>query len=674
MTASRRWVAPFLLLWVLLPALPQDIEDDGFPLDDEFVLDMEGEGITITASPETTQQMKVIPREEIERRHAPDLPVLLAETLGLGTTSYGPYGNMTDVNLRGFDTERIAVLIDGIPVNSPRSGEFDFTQVDVNSVERIEVIYGGSDTKYNVSGALGGVINIITVKKQNPGLRIGGSVSNTAALPGGYTDWDGFPGTPQWQDLADAQNASVSAGFGAEGYSWSANAFANRAGNHFLHPDDYDTIRRKEGNEVWDAGASASLVRDFADLSKLIAGADLYYGDKHIPVSGYTSEAALQQDFSTRQNIMFEMPRAFRDDLAAEMSLSHTWGTLRYDPGRNASLHDEHYLTAISRWSWYLLPPLTLKAGADYRYIHIDSTNDGIHDRHNGGVYLTAEYQPLKGFLLIPSVKLATEGAGIVPVPKLGFVLNLTDTLTLKNNYFRSFKFPDFDDLYWVQEGFSGNPDLLPEDGFGGDLSLEYRGADRISIDTTLYAEWTRNSIHWNNAAGFWTPQNAGEASFFGADTTVSFEIPLSRGPIEKIVPSLSYQYLLSYLLSDGRGYGSDKRIPYMPAHTAGLSLDIRWNLGDRAGSGGRAGSLVISGHYESRRYGDTENSPALELDPYVLLTINGSQKLGNNITTFAIIRNALNWPYESFAGYPMPGLTLTVGMRVQFDGLFKED
>jgi outer membrane cobalamin receptor len=125
--------------------------------------------VSITGTAETTQQMTVIDKETIEKSGARDLASLLEEEIDISVTRYGGYGNQTDMNLRGFDTERIASLIDGIPANSPRSGEFDINQIDLNNVERIEVIYGGSDTRYNVSGALGGVINIITIKNRSPG-------------------------------------------------------------------------------------------------------------------------------------------------------------------------------------------------------------------------------------------------------------------------------------------------------------------------------------------------------------------------------------------------------------------------------------------------------------------------------------------------------------------------
>ncbi|MDR0760059.1 MAG: TonB-dependent receptor [Treponema sp.] len=659
-----------LFLLFLLPAFPlmaqedsggeRDYAEDDFydedPFLDEDLLLMEDEGITVVGTRETTQQMAVVTREEIEKAHAADIPALLEEKLGLGVTRYGSYGNMAEVNIRGFDTERVAVLVDGLPVNSTRSGEFDFNQIDSNAVERIEVIYGGSDTKYNVSGALGGVINIITVKKEKPGFRFGGGVSNTAALPGRYNAQYGGVENPQWQDLADAQNINIFAAYGAEKNSFRANLSGNRAGNHFLYTDYYGYARRKEGNEVWDMGGAFSWVRDLGVYSTLILSTGAYYGDKNIPLSGYTAERAKERDFSTRQNIMLDMPRFFRDDLAMEASVSHAWQTLDYDPGREASLHKEHSLTAVNRWDWYLLPQLTLKAGGDYRYTAIDSTSDGRHTGHNGGVYLTAEYTPVKQFLLIPSIKAAGNGTALAPVPKLGLLWMVHETAAIKNNYFRVFKFPDFDDLYWEQAGFSGNPNLKPEDGWGADLGAEYRPKPYLSLEGVLHGTWTRDSIHWSNAGGLWMPQNTGEACFFGLDAQLQVDIPVSLGPVTQISPGVSYRYLQSYLLSGNLEFASDKRIPYMPQHTLGFSVNVPWNTG----------SLLISGHYESPRFADTGN--LIKLDPFFTLNVTVNQSLGKNITAFGAIRNILNAHYVSFAEYPMPGITLTLGLRVNFE------
>ncbi|GHV56740.1 TonB-dependent receptor [Spirochaetia bacterium] len=669
-----------LIFCVLCPLYSQEetaqgegitaLEEDFF--EDDILL-MDGEGLTVTASPETTQQMKIVTKEEIDAVHAPDLASLLQETLDLGVTSYGGYGSQTDINMRGFDSERIAFLIDGVPANSPLSGEFDISMIDLNNIERIEVIYGGSDTKYNVSGALGGVINIITVKKQKPGLRLGGSIANTSAMPGAYRKWDddNSKGSPHWEDLVDTQNYSLFAGFGAEKYSWSVNLFANRAANHFLYKDTiFNTTRRKESNEVWDTGASVSFVRDLPDdYSKLIISTDFYYGDKNIPTSGFSGIAGKQNDISLRQNIMLDMPRVFMDDLAAEASISYSWQNLGYDPpAGSSSFHDQHSITAINRWSWYMTEKLTFRSGWDYRFNYLDSTENGLRSRHDGGIYLTAEYKPHKTFLIIPSVKAVFSGPGsaepVTPVPKLGFLWNVNDSLSFKNNYFRSFKHPDFEDLYWTGGGGTGNPDLRPEDGWGGDLGASYRFKNNWNIEGVFFTQWTNDSIHWYGAGGVWKPQNVGEAIFFGIDAKAGGDIPLPKGPFKKIGLSLSYQYLLSYLLSYGYDFNSDKRIPYMPMHTIGASLSLHWGAGNR----GNEGSLLISGHYESLRYAETANITAL--DPCFLLNITVNQHINKNISAFAAARNILNTSYESFNDYPMPGLTITIGMRVNYEGI----
>jgi vitamin B12 transporter len=78
-------------------------------------------------------------------------------------------------------------------------------------VERVEVVYGGSDTKYNVSGALGGVINIVTIKKLKPGFSFGGVLSNNGYLPGKYNKHRpaGEIGNPHIEDLFDMQSLNL---------------------------------------------------------------------------------------------------------------------------------------------------------------------------------------------------------------------------------------------------------------------------------------------------------------------------------------------------------------------------------------------------------------------------------------------------------------------------------
>jgi len=364
---------------------------------------------------------------------------------------------------------------------------------------------------------------------------------------------------------------------------------------------------------------------------------------------------------STRHNLMFDMPRAFHDDLAAEASLVYYFIRRDFESSTGAeSRHDQHSATLINRWSWQPGQPLTLRSGIDYRFIYLDSKEMGLRNRHDGGFYITAEWKPADSFLIIPSIKAAfTSGGqgGVTPIPKLGFLWNVNDSISIKNNYFRSFKFPDFEDLYWIGGGSYGNPNLKPEDGWGGDIGALWRFKKLFNLDSTFFTQWTTDSIHWYSGnSGVWRPENVGEAVFFGLDSKFSMEIPVALGPVKKIIPSLSYQYLLSYLLSYEYTFASDKRIPYMPVHTIGASLDIPWGTG----------SLLISMHYESLRYTNVLNITVLK--PHTMLNVIYNQKVGEYISIFAALRNILNESYESFDRYPMPGITLTLGMRANVE------
>ncbi|MDR0374763.1 MAG: TonB-dependent receptor, partial [Treponema sp.] len=646
------------------------------------------EGVTVTGSVETTRQTRVVNKEDIERTHAPTIAALLEELFDLGATSHGPYGNATSVNIRGMGSGRVAILVDGTPVNSAQSGTFNLESVGVNAIERIEVTYGGADTEFNVSGAMGGVINIVTVKQYRQGLRFGGGVSNTSALPGTYRKRDGSQEDAEYRDLLDAQNVNAfvykgwssdaGGGAGDHAFSFSASVFANRAENHFLFDDYYGIKRRRTNNEVWDAGAAISLSGTFADLTRLVYSGGLYYGNKNTPGAMTSVNYGKQIDFSTRQTLFLNNPAVFRsvfrDNLAVEASVSYTGERIGYEDiplsAAGASLHRLHTLQAANRWSWYATKTFTLKTGWDYAYNHLDSTNIGVQDAHTAGVYLTGEWGG--AVRLIPSVKLVFSGNSLVPAPKLGIAWQAAETLSLFNNYFRVFKLPTFNDRYWSGDATArGNPALRPEDGWGADIGARYNGV--FTLDAAVYASYVKDSIHWRAVNSVWTPVNIGAAAFFGADARIqkefSFPNGIMRGRIRGITPSFSYQYLLSYILTEGLTFASGVRMPYMPEHAFGAALDARW----------KTGSLRLSGHYTGTRYTETLN--IIKLEPSFLLNLAINQIITMRsesvrppgtkrpqITAFCVLRNMLNVSYVSAQDYPMPGFTATIGVKAEFE------
>ena len=127
------------------------------------------ETITVTSATKSAQSIKdvtsnveVITKEEIEERHFTSVPEALNSLSGINVISNGGLGTSASVKLRGFDTKRVLVLIDGIRVNdvTGTSGA-PFEHLMINDIERIEVVKGAQSGIWGAD-ASAGVINIIT--------------------------------------------------------------------------------------------------------------------------------------------------------------------------------------------------------------------------------------------------------------------------------------------------------------------------------------------------------------------------------------------------------------------------------------------------------------------------------------------------------------------------------
>ena len=71
------------------------------------------------------------------------------------------------VKIQGLDNKYLTFLVDGDRVSGEYAGNLDFSMLGLFNVDKIEVIEGAMSTLYG-SGAMGGVINIITKKNKEP--------------------------------------------------------------------------------------------------------------------------------------------------------------------------------------------------------------------------------------------------------------------------------------------------------------------------------------------------------------------------------------------------------------------------------------------------------------------------------------------------------------------------
>ncbi|MGE0749823.1 MAG: TonB-dependent receptor plug domain-containing protein [Variibacter sp.] len=80
---------------------------------------------------------------------------------GVALAQSGGRGTLTEVRIRGAEANHVLVQIDGIEVNAVENGSFDFADMTVDDVDRIEVLRGPQSGLYGAN-AHSGVISIIT--------------------------------------------------------------------------------------------------------------------------------------------------------------------------------------------------------------------------------------------------------------------------------------------------------------------------------------------------------------------------------------------------------------------------------------------------------------------------------------------------------------------------------
>ncbi|MBS0213756.1 MAG: TonB-dependent receptor [Proteobacteria bacterium] len=136
----------------------------------------------------------VITRKDIDDSPATDVIALLGQQAGVDVSRTGGPGQTSSVFLRGANSNQTLVLIDGIRVAAASNGYFDFANLPLDQIERIEIVRGPR-AAYWGSDAIGGVIQIFT---RNPHGWSGSAHGGSYAQRGGTASF----GTPASNDDA----------------------------------------------------------------------------------------------------------------------------------------------------------------------------------------------------------------------------------------------------------------------------------------------------------------------------------------------------------------------------------------------------------------------------------------------------------------------------------------
>ena len=127
----------------------------------------------------------VVTREDIQRWQSKDLNDVMRRLPGVDIAQYGGIGQSSSLFVRGTEARHVLVLIDGVPMARAGIGNaIDIGQIPVSLVQRVEYIRGPRSAVYG-SGAIGGVVNIITMSGDERAQINAGMGTN------GYQNYDG---------------------------------------------------------------------------------------------------------------------------------------------------------------------------------------------------------------------------------------------------------------------------------------------------------------------------------------------------------------------------------------------------------------------------------------------------------------------------------------------------
>ncbi|WP_086481907.1 TonB-dependent receptor plug domain-containing protein [Oceanospirillum sanctuarii] len=152
-----RLTATALAVMLATPAIANDVSEEQtnvFDLQDVIVI----RGGMPTAQQKSTTRY-TLDRAKIREQGVETLDQALNSLPGVYVRT-GPDG-VPRVDMRGFRTRHVTLLINGVPANSSYDGQFDPTLIPADRIERIEVAMGPSSLLYGPGGNAG-VINVIT--------------------------------------------------------------------------------------------------------------------------------------------------------------------------------------------------------------------------------------------------------------------------------------------------------------------------------------------------------------------------------------------------------------------------------------------------------------------------------------------------------------------------------
>ena len=472
--------------------------DDALKLPDVLIsASRQVESRTATSAANT-----VFTRADIDRLQPTSITDLLSRVPGVQVAPTGGRGSLPGIFIRGTKAAQSLVLVDGVRIANATSGDSGLQFLDVDQIERVEVLRGSRSAVYG-SDAIGGVIQIFTRRSNTPGLQprlriAAGShqtVQRSLGLPGGN----------------DATRFNL-------GASLDETAGIDSTGPSFASDGDHDAYRNQSFNlslshtfsERFEAGVNLLDSRGRSEYDNPFGGFD--------PVTFESFGQKPYTDFSV-SSLGSYFAAQLNDAWRSRLELAHSEN--RDDKRDKLSAERFVFNTYRDQLTWQndlaLGEQNTLLIGGDWYEDRVHASTDFTEDsRWNRAVFAQHRYQG-EQFSTELGVRHdrnqqfggQTTWSGSLTVP-----LNADNDVLL--SYSEGFRAPTFNDLYYPQYS---NPNLDPEHSKSYELQWRSQLATTTRLETSLYRTDLRDAIVFGQDS---IPRNVASARINGLEMALS--------------------------------------------------------------------------------------------------------------------------------------------------------
>lgn len=592
---------------------------------------------TETPLREIASSVTVISRGDLARKQNVLLSEVLRDVAGLDVVNSGGRGKATSVFMRGANSGHTLVLIDGVEMNDPISGNraFNFGNLTTDNVERIEVLRGPQSTLYG-SDAIGGVINIITRKGK---------------------------GKPSF---------SVSSEYGAR------NTFIERAsgrgGNDQVNfsfglsqtnTDGISSAAKADGNDEGDGSRNTTFSGRLGltplknkkltfDFTLRYTDAKTAFDDRAGPGGDDPNRSLKTKQWFTRGQTTLSL---LDDRWVQTLGFSYTENGRRDSDAPSAGSAGYIRSTFDGRFTkldWQN----TFKLHKTNKLIFgLETEEDKGHSTDNRFANLSWQYARTNSFYVQDQISLANRFFAAIGVRRddhsqFGskwtwrvaptYIFALTKT-KLKASYGTGFKAPTIFQLYAA--GF-GNSSLQPEKSQGWDFGFEQPLFDtHVTFGVTYYKNIFESLI------GF----SGGKYNTVVGANTSGIESFIDWKPTTNIGFRVNYTYL------DTKSESTGLALTRRARHKA--SLDAYWRFLEK---GMLSAGVIYTGRRQDQ---DFSSWPAkrVTLKDYTVVNLRASYKFTKNVELFGRVENVFDRRYQEVVGYGVPGATGYIGVKFRF-------